>query len=115
MAYSLRLPDALDAAARIKADYLGISINALICVALDAYLRVPGETAQAGTGPGIPQTGDRANPIPQMGDTKPKRFLVERKKAVDSDDLDPKPGLPDKPSKADRDRLAKWYLRHPAR
>lgn len=38
MAYSLRLPDALDAAARAKADYLGISLNSLLCVALDAYL-----------------------------------------------------------------------------
>jgi len=38
MAYTLRLPDALDAAARSKADYLGISLNALFCVALDAYL-----------------------------------------------------------------------------
>ena len=41
MAYTLRLPDALDAAARSKADYLGISLNALLCVALDAYLRAP--------------------------------------------------------------------------
>lgn len=39
MAYSLRLPDALDAAARARAEYLGISLNALVCVALDAYLR----------------------------------------------------------------------------
>ena len=45
MAYSLRLPDTLDAAARAKADYLGISLNALVCVALDAYLRSPGEPA----------------------------------------------------------------------
>ncbi|MDO8450014.1 MAG: hypothetical protein Q7T10_14545 [Rhodoferax sp.] len=43
MAYSLRLPDALDAAARAKADYLGISLNALLCVALDAYLRHPAD------------------------------------------------------------------------
>lgn len=41
MAYSLRLPDAIDAAARAKADYLGISLNSLLCVALDAYLRGP--------------------------------------------------------------------------
>ena len=59
MAYSLRLPDALDAAARAKADYLGISINALLCVALDAYLR---GQADAPT----PQTG--AAPPPNGGD-----------------------------------------------
>lgn len=45
MAYSLRLPDAIDASARAKADYLGISLNALICVALDAYLRAPNAPA----------------------------------------------------------------------
>jgi hypothetical protein len=53
MAYSLRLPDTLDAAARAKADYLGISLNAFVCVALDAYLRVPSETAPARAEPTI--------------------------------------------------------------
>ena len=46
MAYSLRLTDTLDAATRAKADALGISINALVGVALDAYLRGPGEPSQ---------------------------------------------------------------------
>ncbi len=71
MAYSLRLPDALDAAARAKADYLGISINALICVALDAYLRNPGEPPAARSEPAaaepkpsktIPQPTEPAQP-----------------------------------------------------
>lgn len=39
MAYSLRLPSHLDIAARARSEYLGISINALMAVALDAYLR----------------------------------------------------------------------------
>lgn len=39
MAYSLRLPPVLDARARERAADLGISLNALVCVALDAYLR----------------------------------------------------------------------------
>ena len=39
MAYSLRLPPRLEAATRTHADYLGISINALVCVALDTYMR----------------------------------------------------------------------------
>lgn len=43
-AYPLRLPGALNAAARAKADYLGVSLNALLCVALDAYLNRPGES-----------------------------------------------------------------------
>ena len=39
MAFSLRLPLGLDADARARADALGITLNGLICVALDAYLR----------------------------------------------------------------------------
>ena len=38
MAYSLRLPDQMDAAARQLADRRGISINSLVCTALDEYL-----------------------------------------------------------------------------
>lgn len=37
--FSLRLPETLEADARAKAAQLGISINALVCVAVDAYLR----------------------------------------------------------------------------
>lgn len=39
MAFSLRLPETLEADARAKAAQLGIPINALVCVAVDAYLR----------------------------------------------------------------------------
>ena len=36
--FSLRLPETLEADARAKAAWLGISMNALVCVAVDAYL-----------------------------------------------------------------------------
>lgn len=79
MAYSLRLPDALDAAARARAEYLGISLNALVCVALDAYLRgvaepqplpdqpAPGEdrTPQARPAEPAPGTGTPSKTSPQ--------------------------------------------------
>jgi hypothetical protein len=39
MAFSLRLPPALDNQARIRAEQLGIPLNAVICCALDLYLR----------------------------------------------------------------------------
>lgn len=39
MSYPLRLPPQLDAEARERCAALGISLNALISVALDAYLR----------------------------------------------------------------------------
>ena len=57
MAYSLRLPAQLDADARARCERLGISLNALLCVALDAYLREPqpaaatDQTAQAAPKP----------------------------------------------------------------
>ena len=38
MAFSLRLPPGLDASARVRAGELGVTLNGLICVALDAYL-----------------------------------------------------------------------------
>jgi hypothetical protein len=39
MAYSLRLPPALDQAARARAIQLGVSFNSLMCFALDQYMR----------------------------------------------------------------------------
>ena len=38
MAFSLRMPPGLDSRARLKSNDLGITLNALICVALDQYL-----------------------------------------------------------------------------
>lgn len=52
MSYPLRLPAQLDAEARERAERLGISLNALIAVALDAYLR--GQPAGAQPKPGQP-------------------------------------------------------------
>lgn len=39
MTYALRLPPTLDASARARAAYLGISLNAFLCVAVEGYLR----------------------------------------------------------------------------
>lgn len=67
MAYSLRLPDALDAAARARADYLGISLNALVCVALDAWLRSPGQPGEPPAATPGNTSGDGAgNPSPSQ-------------------------------------------------
>ena len=56
MAFSLRLPPALEADARARSDRLGISLNALVCVALDSYIRGP-EPASAVPGLGqVPAT-----------------------------------------------------------
>lgn len=39
--FSIRLPPELEHDARQRAQRLGVSVNALVCVALDAYLRAP--------------------------------------------------------------------------
>ena len=39
MTYALRLPPHLDASAHRHADYLGLSFNGFVCVAVEAYLR----------------------------------------------------------------------------
>lgn len=49
MAYNLRLPASLETQARQRSEQLGISLNALLCVALDAYLR--GGVQSAGAPP----------------------------------------------------------------
>lgn len=51
MSFNLRLPPALDAAARARSETLGISLNAFVCVALDAYLKgVAGSSGVVETG-----------------------------------------------------------------
>lgn len=48
MSFNLRLPPALDAAARSRAEAVGISLNAFVCVALNAYLEgAPGSPVAA--------------------------------------------------------------------
>lgn len=76
MAYTLRLPDALDTAARAKADYLGISLNALLCVALDAYLREPAAPASHHAG-AAPAAEPPSKPIPAPA-SQPKLTRAEK-------------------------------------
>ena len=55
--FSLRLPETLEADARAKAAWLGISMNALVCVAVDAYLH--GVALQPVAEPASPTTSCR--------------------------------------------------------
>jgi hypothetical protein len=85
MAYTLRLPDALDAAARAKADYLGISLNALLCVALDAYLREPAAPASPQSG-ATPAAESPSKTSAELGEPPKltraqKQALYEQRKA----------------------------------
>ncbi len=56
MALNLRLPPDLDARARVQSQTLGISLNALICVALGQYLN----------------QGTQAPPAPSIAPPAPK-------------------------------------------
>lgn len=58
MAFSLRLPSILDRQARAKADQLGLPLNGLICVALDAFLN--GRSALV---PSVPVPVDDLKPV----------------------------------------------------
>ena len=105
MAFSLRLPEELEQRARDRAQAVGISLNAMVCVALDAYLRAGILHAQHGTK--TPEPGERVAGLPQR---QPVPVPTIREP-----DPDPKPVLPSNPSKADRTRLAQWYERNKTR
>lgn len=63
MAFLLRLPPALDADARARCDRLGISLNALLCVALDSYLRGPEPSSEVRQAAGLVSVStSRTNP-----------------------------------------------------
>ena len=109
MAVNIRLSPSLDLAARAYCERVGISLNSLVGVALDAYLqhternspvveRTPSES------PVVKPAAPRASPVG-----------VQPTRTASSVTADPKPVLPNKPTKADRDRLAKWYRERPAR
>lgn len=82
MTYSLRLPPGLDADARVYARRLGLSLNGLVCVALDQYLRErPGDAARAiaaiGVSEGAPLLGRRKDSIDDV-------FLEEEQRIEDA-------------------------------
>ena len=63
MAFSLRLPEALEQRARDRAQAVGVSLNAMVCVALDAYLRAGIPPVQPGTK--AIESGERVAGLPQ--------------------------------------------------
>jgi hypothetical protein len=121
MAFNLRLPDALEADARARCERLGISLNALICVALDGYLRgvqsaaeplQPARDVGAVQRPAEPAPA-AAEPV-QPAQPRSAQTVPERSGPWSKPDDDPKPVLGAKPTPKDRKRLAEWYRRHPA-
>jgi hypothetical protein len=66
---TLRLSPDLAALARARAESLGVSLNALVAFALDAYLRAPG--GAPGGAPGAPAPGAPAPGAPAPGAPAP--------------------------------------------
>lgn len=123
MALNIRLSPALDLLARDYCERVGISLNSLVGVALDAYLRQP-EPAQ----PPAPAVALAAPSAPAPDPAMRAKFeairahleQAERDKPVLTAEpfvqptapSDPKPVLGAKPSKAERAKLAAWHRRN---
>ena len=115
MAFNLRIPAALESEARERCERLGISLNALVCVALDAYLRQgaaapePAATVDAG-----PRDADAPGRKPDISaaPAKSKPVLTASPFTAPAR-VAPKPVLGPNASKAERRALAQWHLDHP--
>lgn len=73
MAYTIRLPDALDLQARERANSLGLSVNGLISVALDAYLNRRGPAAAE---PRPEPAAAAPGPLDRLGQAFPRAALA---------------------------------------
>jgi len=73
MSYPLRLPPELDAEARERAERLGISLNALIAVALDTYLR--GQLPAVKAKPPKRKATPKRTPVQNQGPAPDWRFF----------------------------------------
>jgi len=86
MPFLLRLPESLDVRVRQRAAEVGISINALVCVALDAYLRTPAKPASSAPvnppGASIPSSPPPGPPPPAL--TRRQRRELERRQKLDT-------------------------------
>lgn len=82
MQATFRLPDGLAGDARARAAYLGISLNALVCVALDAYLRAEVDgPPRPGAAPGGEPTPSTTSRIPEPTG-EPRRLTRAEKQAA---------------------------------
>ena len=69
MAFALRLPARLDTSARAHAEYMGISLNALVCVALDAYIRGVSVVPAVPAAVPSPESFELVHTVPPKPDT----------------------------------------------
>lgn len=124
MATTLRLSPALEAETRAYCERVGISLNSLVGVALDAYLRrsdpAPVQVAPK-PAPEKPSqlvpTAQAVEKLEELREAVPRpRPVIESAPYVPkTGPTFPKPVLGPKPSKAQKELLARWWRENPAK
>ncbi len=126
MATTLRLSPALEVETRAYCDRVGISLNSLVGVALDAYLR-RSDAAQAKEFKTMPtpvsekpsQLAPTAQAMEKLDGLRESasqnRPVAESRPAPSYGPTFPKPVLSAKPSKAEKELLARWWRENPAK
>ena len=122
MALNIRLSPALDLLARDYCERVGISLNSLVGVALDAYLRQPQplkpaapESVAAAFVPAViePALAAKRDALHELQASQRVKPVLAAAPLVQSSAMDdPKPILSAKPSKAERSKLAAWHQRN---
>jgi hypothetical protein len=79
MAILIRMPEALDLRVRHKAESLGVSINALVCVALSEYVSRATEAPQRSQNAPV-----ALPPVPVHTHTRKQRRALDRKNRKNS-------------------------------
>lgn len=117
MAITIRLTPQIETLAKSYCERVGISLNGLIGVALDAYLQRP-ETAP-GSAPAALQP-EPVTPAPVAArslapaTSKPVAAIPEPASGF-TPPADPKPYVGPNPTKREKAKLADWYRRNPAK
>lgn len=117
MAITIRLTPQIETLAKSYCERVGISLNGLIGVALDAYLQRP-ETAPASAPaalqpePVTPAPAAASSPAPAI--PKPVAAIPEPVGGF-TPPADPKPYVGPNPTKREKAKLADWYRRNPAK
>lgn len=114
MAVNIRLSPQVDFLARAYCERVGISLNSLVGVALDAYLQ-RSETAPGGASVALQPEPRPPAPVAAASAAPATAKPVAPSRPVYHQPADPKPVLGPKPSKADRAKLADWYRRNPTK
>jgi hypothetical protein len=123
MAITIRLTPQIESLAKTYCERVGISLNSLVGVALDAYLQRPEPvpvSAPIALQPEPVAVAEAPPPSPAPAAVEPvQRHFEPREKPVLTAPpwrpSEPKPVLGPNPSKAERSKLADWYRRNPAK